>query len=261
MYNYIMDILSYNREAWDKQASSGCVWTQPVSSEQIALARKDDWHIVLTPTIPVPRSWFPSDLHGVDVLCLASGGGQQGPILAAAGANVTIFDNSPVQLSRDRLVAERDGLEIRTAQGDMADLSIFSDGSFDLIINPVSVCFVPHVLPVWRECARVLRTGGALLVGMPQPHIYCLDDDEEDGKFRVRFTLPFSDIADVSPEERARRFGENAPLEFSHTFTELIGGQLAAGLQLTDMYEDRTPGELISKYMPSSMATRAIKPA
>jgi 2-polyprenyl-3-methyl-5-hydroxy-6-metoxy-1,4-benzoquinol methylase len=111
-----MDILTYNREAWDKQASSGCVWSQPVSSEQIEAARRGEWQIVLTPTIPVPRDWFPASLHGADVLCLASGGGQQGPILAAAGANVTVFDNSPVQLSRDRLVAERDGLEIRTLQ-------------------------------------------------------------------------------------------------------------------------------------------------
>jgi len=31
--------------------------------------------------------------------CLASGGGQQGPVLAAAGAHVTVFDNSPRQLA------------------------------------------------------------------------------------------------------------------------------------------------------------------
>jgi len=255
-----MDILSYNREAWDKQASSGCVWSQPVTPEQIAAARKGDWYIVLTPTIHVPRSWFPTDLHCADVLCLASGGGQQGPVLAAAGANVTVFDNSPVQLSRDRLVADRDGLDIRTVQGDMADLSVFPDASFDLIINPVSVCFIPDVKPVWRECARVLRKGCALLVGMHQPHIYCLDDVEETGDFRVRFSLPFSDLTSMDPEERARRYGADSPLEFSHTFTDLIGGQLAAGLQLTDLYEDIKTDELINNYMPSFMATRAVKP-
>ena len=71
-----------------------------------------------------------------DVLCLASGGGQQGPILAAAGANVTVFDNSPAQLRQDELVARREGLSIRTVQGDMRDLSAFADGSFDLIFHP-----------------------------------------------------------------------------------------------------------------------------
>ena len=255
-----MDILSYNRDAWDKQASSGCIWSQPVTSEQVAAARAGDWHIVLTPTKPVPRDWFPADLRGADVLCLASGGGQQGPILAAAGANVTVFDNSPVQLSRDREVAERDGLAIRTLQGDMADLSVFADASFDLIINPVSICFVPDVIPVWRECARVLRKGGALLTGIHQPHIYCLDDDQEEGTYRLRFALPFADIKDVEPEERARRYGVNAPLEFSHTFTDLIGGQLDAGLVLTALYEDGNPGDGLDKYFPSFMATRAVKP-
>jgi 2-polyprenyl-3-methyl-5-hydroxy-6-metoxy-1,4-benzoquinol methylase len=88
------DILSYNRRAWDQQAQRGNRWTVRVSSEQVARARSGDWSIVLTPTKPVPLEWFPP-LAGLDVLCLACGGGQQGPILAAAGANVTVFDNSP----------------------------------------------------------------------------------------------------------------------------------------------------------------------
>ena len=46
------------------------------------------------------------------VLCLASGGGQQGPILSAAGANVTVFDASEKQLLQDWMVADRDGLEL-----------------------------------------------------------------------------------------------------------------------------------------------------
>jgi hypothetical protein len=33
---------------------------------------------------PIPLDWFPADLAGVAILCLASGGGQQGPVLAAA---------------------------------------------------------------------------------------------------------------------------------------------------------------------------------
>ena len=87
-------------------------------------------------------------LAGADVLCLAAGGGQQGPILAAAGADVTVFDNSPRQLAQDRLVADRDGLAIRTIEGDMADLSAFADASFDLVVHPVSNVFAADVRPV-----------------------------------------------------------------------------------------------------------------
>jgi 2-polyprenyl-3-methyl-5-hydroxy-6-metoxy-1,4-benzoquinol methylase len=112
------DILDYNRRAWDRQVERGNRWMVPVGPEEVARARRGDWRIVLTPTRPIPGDWFPP-LKGLDVLCLASGGGQQSPILAAAGANVTVLDNSPEQLAQDRLVADRERLVIETVQGDM----------------------------------------------------------------------------------------------------------------------------------------------
>jgi ubiquinone/menaquinone biosynthesis C-methylase UbiE len=78
-------------------------------------------------------------------------------VLAAAAVDVTVFDNSPKQLEQDRAVANRDGLTLRTVLGDMRDLSAFEDASFDLVFHPVSNVFCPEVLPVWRECYRVLR--------------------------------------------------------------------------------------------------------
>jgi hypothetical protein len=56
------------------------------------------------------------------ICSLASGGGQQGPILAAAGAKVTVLDNSPRQLEQDRLVAFRHALPVTTVEGDMAEI-------------------------------------------------------------------------------------------------------------------------------------------
>jgi len=88
-----MNVREYNRTAWNRNVDTGNQWTVPVGPDAIAAARKGEWSIVLTPTKPVPRAWFPP-LDGLEVLCLASGGGQKGPILAAAGANVTAFDNS-----------------------------------------------------------------------------------------------------------------------------------------------------------------------
>lgn len=252
-----MDTVSFNRDAWNRLVETGNVWTLPVSPEQIALARRGTWQVLLTPAKPVPRSWFPPDLHGVNILGLASGGGQQGPILAAAGANVTIFDNSPRQLAQDQIVAKREGLEIRTVQGDMADLSVFHDESFDLIFHPISNVFVESVLPVWRECFRVLRRGGALLAGLVQPHTYCFD--LRDGVYHLRFSLPYSDRTSITPEEKAERFGADSPLEFSHTLTDLIGGQLTAGFHLTGLYEDSDPNDPLAQYMPLCLATRAIK--
>jgi len=89
--------VAYNRAAWDREVENSNEWTQPVGPEVIARARAGDWSVVLIGYQPVPRSWFPAELAGAEVLCLASGGGQQGPVLSAAGAAVTVLDNSPRQ--------------------------------------------------------------------------------------------------------------------------------------------------------------------
>ncbi len=260
-YNLTMDTYSdYNRKAWDQQVANGNPWTQPVSSEKIAAARHGEWSLVLTPTIPVPAAWYPP-LDDADVLCLASGGGQQGPILAAAGAKVTVFDNSPAQLSRDTAVAMRDGLNIRTVLGDMRDLTVLEDKSFDLIFHPVSNVFIPDVLPVWREAYRVLRKGGVLLAGFNNPLIYIFDLDKIDqGSLEVVHSLPYADVKDMPPEKLQQMEAEGWPYEWSHSLDEQIGGQLAAGFVLTGLYEDIDPTSVLGKTLPTYIATRAVKP-
>ncbi len=259
-----MDIREHNRIAWNKNVEWGeNPWTIPVRSEVVAAAKQGQWEIYLTPTKPVPETWFP-DLNGCDVLCLASGGGQQGPILAAAGANVTVFDNSPKQLSQDQIVAKRDGLEIVTVEGDMRDLSMFPDQTFDLIVHPVSNIFVPDVRPVWAEAFRVLRPGGSLLAGFTNPVMYIFDYElYERGVLEVKHTLPYSDADILSEEEKQRYLESGEFLEFSHTLEEQIGGQTDAGFLIAGFYEDAESEEandLLSTYMPLYAATRAVKP-
>lgn len=252
-----MDILSYNRHAWNRQVEKGNRWTVPVGPEVIAAARRGDWEVVLTPTRPVPRHWFP-DLAGLNVLCLASGGGQQAPVLAVAGASVTVLDNSP---ARDRLVADRDGLEITTVQGDMADLSAFADGRFGLVFHPCSNCFVPDVRPVWREAFRVLRPGGLLLAGFGNPLLYIFDDAlAEKGELVVRHAVPYSDLASLTEEERRQYTDKDEPLVYGHTLEDQIGGQLDAGFLLAGCYEDRDPAHPLARFLPTFIATRAVRP-
>jgi SAM-dependent methyltransferase len=257
-----MSVQDHNREAWDREVERGNQWTVPVGSEVIEAARRGRWEVLLTDTKPVPKAWFP-DVEGLDVLCLASGGGQQGPVFAAAGANVTVLDNSPKQLAQDRLVAERDSLTLETVQGDMADLSRFDDESFDLVFHPVSNLFAPDVRPVWAEAFRVLRRGGSLLAGFLNPAVYIFDLElaDREGELRVRHTLPYADAISLSEEEVRQQVERGEPLEFGHTLEDQIGGQLDAGFLIAGFYEDRHgDDDPIAAHMPTLIATRAIKP-
>ncbi|WP_425259568.1 class I SAM-dependent methyltransferase [Rubrivivax sp. RP6-9] len=259
-----MNVFDHNRRAWEAESRGGSRWCVPVDSETITRARRDDWHVALTPNKPVPRSWF-GDLAGLRVLCLASGGGQQAPVLAAAGAVVTSLDASAGQLAKDRWVADREGLALRCVIGDMCDLSVFADASFDLIFHPCSNLFVVDVMPVWRECARVLRPGGALLAGFMNPAYFLFDHDEavRSGELRVVHAQPFSDLTHAGQERVGAKILRDEALVFGHSIEQQIGGQLRAGFSLEDLYEDgwsvgATP---LDRFTTTSIATRATRKA
>jgi SAM-dependent methyltransferase len=203
--------------------------------------------------------WFPP-IVGADVLCLASGGGQQGPVLAATGARVTVLDNSPAQLKQDQLVAAREALSLITVEGDAADLSMFGDESFDMIFNPVSTVFMPNVCTVWKECFRVLRPGGILMTGSMNPVHYIFDLYKADeGILEVTHSIPYSDLASIPKEDLDELIEKGLPVEFGHSLTDLLGGQCDAGFVITHMYEDYMLDSPLHRYHPSYIATRSLK--
>jgi SAM-dependent methyltransferase len=213
----------------------------------------------LTDHKPVPKTWFP-EVRGADLLCLASGGEQQAPILAA-GSNVTVLNNSPRQLAQDRSVADRESLTLETVEGDMRDLSAFADGSFDLVFHLVSHLFVPEVRPVWREAFRVLRRGGTLLAGFLNPTVYIFDLDLADttGELQVKYELPYAATTSLGEEELKRQLDRGDTLEFSHKLEDQIGGQTEAGFLISGLYKDHHRDNPIAAHMPTFVATRAIK--
>lgn len=259
-----MTHLEHNRLAWNKESAGRGPWSIPVEPEVIRTALAGDWSVVLTPNRPVPRAWF-GEIRGKEVLGLASAGGQQLPVLAAAGARVTSFDLSEEQLARDREVVERDGLEMRFVLGDMADLSVFPDASFDLVFHAVSNVFVPDILAVWRESFRVLRPGGELLAGFMNPMFFLFDHDraERSGMLVVKYKLPYSEPWSLEGEARRKWEESGAAYQYGHSLETQIGGQTDAGFAIVGLYEDgwsdaATP---LNRYAPVAVATRARKPA
>lgn len=254
-----LDTTQFNREAWDNIATSEHKWFTPASAEQIQAAGRGEFSIRLTATKSLPSDWIGA-VQGKRILALAAGGGHQGPILAAAGANVTVVDFSQAQLAIDQKIASQHGLSLQTIQADMANLAVIDDETFDMVINPCSVNFVRCVRPVWREASRVLRPDGILLAGLIQPVNFLFDPVRRDrGKLKVRFRIPYSDL-DLPKDELSETIGPERPIDFGHSLSDLIGGQLDAGLVLTHIMEDGWGGDdPLSDRIATFMATRAVK--
>lgn len=253
-----MKYIEENSRIWDERSENNDIWSIPVTSEMVRQAKEGVWSIMLTPTKPVPASWFPENLGEKKILCLASGGGQQGPILAATGADVTVFDNSIRQLEKDALVAKRDNLRIKTVQGNMQDLSVFEDETFDCIVHPWSNGYIDDVLPVWRECGRVLKKNGVLLSGFGNPIEHIFDVGKlERGILEVTNTIPYADIEHMDDPETRKAVEEGGYL-WSHTLEALIQGQIDAGFAIVGFYED-IGGTVLDKYINSAIATKAVK--
>lgn len=223
----------FNAKSIDGWVNEGWVWGRPVSEKDCADVRAGLWDVVLTPTKPVPKDWFPP-FPGTRILGLASGGGQQMPVFALLGAACTVMDLSDRQLESERLVARREGYEIDIMKADMAEPFPFAAGTFDLIFHPVSNCFVEDVHHVWRECFRVLKPGGILLAGLDNGVNYLFD--EYSRPLTVANALPYNPLKNPALWEKAVKNDDG--IQFSHTFDEQIGGQLKAGFVITGAYED-----------------------
>lgn len=250
-----MDYTEKNAATIDRWVDDGWQWGKPVTHTEYLQAKVGNWKVFLTPTKPVPAEWFP-EMRGRRVLGLASGGGQQMPIFSALGAVCTVLDYSPKQIESERMVASREGYEITVVRGDMTKPLPFADESFDLIFHPVSNCYVREVLPIWRECRRVLRPGGILMAGLDNGLNYLFDEDES----RIVNRLPFDPLADPSLMAQLER-GDDG-IQFSHTAEEQLRGQLKAGFTLRDIYEDTNDeGFLREHNVPCYWATLAVKEA
>lgn len=234
--------------------TEGWEWGVPISHEVYEKAKLGDWFVLLTPCKPVPKEWF-CDMRGACVLGLASGGGQQMPIFTALGANCTVLDYSEAQLNSERLVAEREGYDINIVHSDMTKPLPFANDSFDLIFHPVSNCYIEDVCAVWRECFRVLKSGGILLAGLDNGLSYAFSDDES----ALERSLPFNPLRDEALYQECIQ--KDWGIQFSHTIEEQIGGQIKAGFVLQDVFSDTSgEGKLHELNIPTFWATKSVKP-
>jgi len=249
-----MKYTEINAKTIDKWVEQGWEWGVPITHNQYVDALNGKWSMLLTPTKPVPKEWYP-DLIGKKVLGLASGGGQQMPIFAALGAECTLLDISEKQINSDVLFAQSEGYKINAIRGDMTQALPFENESFDLIFHPVSNCYIEDVMHVWKECYRILKKEGRLMAGLDNGiNFLFFNEDEKEIKHR----LPYNPLKD----QELFKSLENTDygIQFSHTLEEQIRGQIKVGFRIIDLYEDTNGTGILHEYgVPSFWATLAIK--
>jgi len=229
-------ILSANRAAWDRMARAGKPLCQPATDAELAdpLRQVD------------PLGWLGPSLHGWQVLCLAAGGGRHSALYAAAGAAVTVVDLSSEMLELDRQVAAARGYQVRVIEASMERLPMLATATFDLVIHPVSTCYVQRLGPVFAEVARLVRPGGLYVSQHKQPtSLQAATSPLPEGGYALRHT--YYRQTPVPPPERtsrvAERLREAGTHEFLHRWEELLGGICRAGFVIEDLVEPLHTGE------------------
>ena len=213
-----------NRRVWNQLAASGSLFATVATDEEVAdpLRTLDG------------RGWLPQSVYGKDVLCLASGGGWQAILYAAAGAHVTVVDLSDEMLQLDIQEARRRRLSVRTVQASMDDLSDLGDSTFDIVHQPVSSCYVPELRSVYDEVARVLRDEGIYISQHKQPTSLQISHRTERQQFVIG--VEYYQKGPV-PRQSDESYRETGAVEYLHRWDQLIGDLCHAGFVLEDLSE------------------------
>jgi SAM-dependent methyltransferase len=219
----------HNRKAWDKMVVGKRCFTKP--------AKDEDLHDPLS-TIDA-QGWLGGNITNQQVLCLAAGGGRQSAIYAAAGANVTVVDISPAMLELDRQVAQQRGFELRVVEASMDDLSVFSNAKFDIVIQPVSTCYLPNITPVFMEVARVLRSGGIYISQHKQPTSLQTSLQRSENGWTLDQPYYCSGPLPMLPMNQGQgsRLREEGTHEYLHRWEDILGGICRAGFLIEDFIE------------------------
>ncbi len=211
----------------DALVENNADWTACATPEQIQQAREGHLNLRFFQK-DVPAEWL-SGIKGKKVLCLAGAGGLQAPLLACAGAEVTVLDLSNKMLDKDREIAQREKLPMEIVKGNMCDLSMFADGCSDIIINPPSLMYVPELSVVFKECYRVLKQGGVFIMMAPSPINYVCDHiaDENGGYYKAVHKMPFC----------SRDHDDSDWIEYGHTMEAYLGGLIECGFFINGYVE------------------------
>lgn len=221
-----MDYRNTNQQAWDRLADTGSLFARVATDEECRkpLQALDG------------RGWLPESVAGLNVLCLASGGGWQSILYAAAGANVTVVDLSESMLRLDAREAKRRRFQVQTVHASMDDLSMLADESFDIVHQPVSTCYVPDLKPVYAGVARVVRSHGLYISQHKQP--VSLQISHRNDRHQFVIGVEYYHEGPL-PQQQDTSYRESGATEYLHRMDQIVGDLCLAGFVIEDLREPK----------------------
>jgi ubiquinone/menaquinone biosynthesis C-methylase UbiE len=238
-------IIQANKEWWEKMVVEGNGFTRPWLDLEPDMVRQHADGKLKNPPKPLDQM-FPvsvlKNIKGKNVLCLASGGGQQSAVFGLLGANVTVVDIAEGQLKGDKKAADHYGYKVTTIQADISDLPMLKNNSFDLVFQAPSMAYIPDVRKVYTEVARVVRSGGLYRVDAENPLSQFIEHDTAwDGK-GYRITVPYS------AREKKRKGKEIT--EFRHYLKDIFNGLIESGFTIEHVEESPSYNDLYGDGQP-----------
>lgn len=158
-----------------------------------------------------------ADLPVGDALDAGCGTGRHAGHLARLGHRTIGVDATPAMLE----VARANHPDVDFRDGRMEALPV-DDDSVDLVVSALAICHVPDVAAVLREFARVVRSGGTVVVSDPHPTM-----------------VQFSGAAGFRDREAVPTAGFRLPFveNLHHPMHTYVNGAVVAGLRVEACHE------------------------
>ena len=137
-------------------------------------------------------------------------------------------------LEVDRQVAAQHKLSLRTVETSMDELRPFRAEEFDLVIHPVSTCYLPSLSRLFPEIARVTRPGGLYISQHKTPT--SLQAGVAPSARGYELLEPYYRQGPLPPVVGSRH-REEGTLEYLHRWEELIGGMCLVGFAIEGLVE------------------------
>ena len=242
-----------NEITWDKLVKLGVLCSQPNLKLTPKQAKEE-----------LNKDGIFGDLKGRDVLCLSSGGGQQGLGFALLGAKATVVDFSSEQLKKDEAVATKFSLPIKTVKTDMRDLSMFKNAEFDIVYQPYSINYIPETEKLFKEVSRVIKPSGMYYLMFHNPFVHgswkngCWSGEWKKNELwkgkgyplwqEYKEGLPIETVDmtwDFTGSE-GNQVKIKSPQEFKHTLSNILNGLIKNSFEIIK-FEEYKDGDINEK--------------